>query len=45
MIPEVTLEEYRAEIKRIAKGEPGWSQAPIHGIPRQILAAPPAVSA
>lgn len=28
MIPEVTHEEYLAEIKRIANGEPGWSQIP-----------------
>jgi hypothetical protein len=27
MIPDVTHEEYLAEIGRIAKGEPGWSQA------------------
>lgn len=28
MIPEVTYEEWQAEIRRIANGEPGWSERP-----------------
>lgn len=26
MIPDVTHDEFKAEIKRIAAGKPGWSQ-------------------
>lgn len=34
MIPDVTHEEYLAEIARIAKGEPGWSQQTTPPAPR-----------
>ena len=38
MIPDVTHEEYTNEIKRIAKGEPGWSLIPVYTKPWAELA-------